>query len=669
MKRAIAAAIQVTLLVGFATVAVGAIPVQAATLDPCSASTPFPANDDSSVGPVSLGFSPDFFGSNYSDVYVNNNGNVTFNSPLGLFTPSPIGTGLGFPIIAPFWADVDTRGSGSAVTTYGTTTYGGHAAFCVSWDGVGYFASQTDKLNSFQLLLVDRSDVNAGDFDIVFNYNQIQWETGGASGGTDGLGGSSARAGYSDGSSNAFELPGSAVNGGLLDSNASTGLTQNSTSGAPAGQYVFPVRNGLPPSSSIAGTVWNDVNGNGSNDAGGGSRAPQVPGPAVQPFTDSGVPGVTVCLSSTGSNCNEGVPSTLTDENGNYVFTNLAPGNYRVSFLLPSGWHNTGALTQYDISLGSAENNVGNDFFIQQDASPASLSLTKSGSPDPVQEQNPITYTLDASNGGSGDANDVVVTDNLPAGTTFNQVTTTQGLCTHTATTVTCSLGTLGADSTATVTLIVQAPNVTANTIITNNASVSASNADTANASADTHVLVNTGGSTDGQVPPDTSVPLTFTTGTQSSNGQPSVNSGDKTNVSIIIPPGGPGGSVSLEEQPCPVAPCTGAAAAKDTAAQAVAPNAKVVLGGVPPTGYPNTKPFRVTLLYDKTLNPKSGPVWYFKQGTTPTEIKLPHCGTTPPNGGKPCVLTNALITTGPPAILGDWKVVVRINSDPKMRK
>ena len=110
MKRAIAAAIQVTLLVGFATVAVGAIPVQAATLDPCSASTPFPANDDSSVGPVSLGFSPDFFGSNYSDVYVNNNGNVTFNSPLGLFTPSPIGTGLGFPIIAPFWADVDTRG-------------------------------------------------------------------------------------------------------------------------------------------------------------------------------------------------------------------------------------------------------------------------------------------------------------------------------------------------------------------------------------------------------------------------------------------------------------------------------------------------------------------------------------------------------------------------------
>ncbi len=89
----------------------------------------------------------------------------------------------------------------------------------------------------------------------------------------------------------------------------------------------------------------------------------------------------------------------------------------------------------------------------------------------------------------------------------------------------------------------------------------------------------------------------------------------------------------------------------------------------IPPTGYPNTKPFKVTLLYDKTLHAKLSPVFYFKPGVTPTEIKLPHCGTTPPNGGKPCVLTNALITTGPPAIKGDWKVVVRINSDPKMRK
>ena len=74
-------------------------------------------------------------------------------------------------------------------------------------------------------------------------------------------------------------------------------------------------------------------------------------------------------------------------------------------------------------------------------------------------------------------------------------------------------------------------------------------------------------------------------------------------------------------------------------------------------------------MLWDKTLGARKSPVFYFKPGGTPTEITLPHCGTTPPNGGKPCVLQNAKITTGPPAIRGDWKVVVRINSDPRMRK
>ena len=67
--------------------------------------------------------------------------------------------------------------------------------------------------------------------------------------------------------------------------------------------------------------------------------------------------------------------------------------------------------------------------------------------------------------------------------------------------------------------------------------------------------------------------------------------------MSIIVPPGGPGGSITLDELPCPIAPCTGAAAAKDRAAQAAA-TAKVVLGGVvfnvvPPAGYPNNTPFR----------------------------------------------------------------------------
>jgi uncharacterized repeat protein (TIGR01451 family) len=228
-------------------------PVLAAAIEPlagCTTNT-LPANDDGSTGAVDLGFTANFFGTSYTQLYINNNGNVTFTGPLGAFTPQPL-VSAGVPIIAPFWADVDTTGAGSAVVSYGPTTFDGHPALCVDWEGVGvgYFAGHYDKLNKFQLLIVGRTDVGAGDFDILFNYDQVQWETGDASGGVGGLGGSSARAGYSNGDSQtpatSFELAGSAVNGAFLDSNVTTGLVNNSHNSAVLGRYIFPVRNGTP---------------------------------------------------------------------------------------------------------------------------------------------------------------------------------------------------------------------------------------------------------------------------------------------------------------------------------------------------------------------------------------------------------------------------------------
>jgi uncharacterized repeat protein (TIGR01451 family) len=315
------------------------------------------------------------------------------------------------------------------------------------------------------------------------------------------------------------------------------------------------------------------------------------------------------------------------------------------------------------------------EFTTVNPAAGPNLHISKSDDPDPVQELNPITYTIDVNNTGSTNATNTTVVDHLPPGTTFVSAKSTQGNCTHTPTVVTCHLGTLVASEGGgeTVTIVVQAPNVTEDTVIENAAGVSASNADSADTTEDTTVLVNDGGSTSGTVPPNSPTPLTFTTGTQSAGGQTVVNGSDKTAVSIVVPKGGPGGNVSLDEVACPTAPCTGAAAARDTAAQQAA-TAKIVLGGVafdvvPPDNYPNNKPFKVTMLWDKTLNGHKSPVFYFKQGVTPTEITLPHCGQTPPNSGKPCVIKNEKITSGPAIALGDWKVVVRINSDPRMRK
>lgn len=86
--------------------------------------------------------------------------------------------------------------------------------FVANWVGVGYYPSASNLLNSFQMVLVDRSETGACNFDIVFNYNGILWETGGASGG--GFGGNSARVGYSAGtgiSGSFYEFIGSGVNG------------------------------------------------------------------------------------------------------------------------------------------------------------------------------------------------------------------------------------------------------------------------------------------------------------------------------------------------------------------------------------------------------------------------------------------------------------------------
>ncbi len=197
---------------------------------------------------VSIGFANpiNFFGNSYSSLYVNNNGNITFNAPLSTFTPFGLTTNIGTPVIAPFFADVDTR-TGNTVT-FGSGTVGGRSAFGANWPGVGYFSENTDKTNNFQAILIDRSDTGAGNFDIQFNYGSIQWETGGASGGTGGLGGSSARVGYSNGSGNAgtfFELPGSGVNGAFLDSNLSTGLINNDLNSDVLGRYIFSVRGGV----------------------------------------------------------------------------------------------------------------------------------------------------------------------------------------------------------------------------------------------------------------------------------------------------------------------------------------------------------------------------------------------------------------------------------------
>ncbi len=247
-------------------------------------------NDDGSTGAVPLGFVINFFGNDVSNVFVNNNGDVTFGSSLSTYTPSGLGADyLGTPIIAPFFADVDTRGVGAANSvTYGTGTFAGHEAFGVTWTEVGYYAAHVDKLDTFQVILVDRSDTGNGNFDIYFNYGQIQWETGDASGGTNGLGGTSAAAGFSGGSGTAgtyFQLAGSLQPGSFLDGGPDA-LASDTNDGV-SGQYLFAVRDGVTIASSgitgdktLVGLGGNDtlIGGSGNDMLVGGSGADRMTG-------------------------------------------------------------------------------------------------------------------------------------------------------------------------------------------------------------------------------------------------------------------------------------------------------------------------------------------------------------------------------------------------------
>lgn len=206
------------------------------------------SNDDGSTSAVPMGITANFFGTSYNDVFVNNNGNITFDSPLGTFTPFSLNE-TGRVIIAPFFADVDTSNFGNEVR-YGPGVVNDRPAFGVTWPGVDCYGGDGSVLNQFQVLLIDRSDVGAGDFDIEFNYNSILWETGVASGGDITCqGGNSARVGYSNGSGLSgtfFELPGSGIPGAFLDSNLSTGLVNNSLNSSTQGRYIFSVRSGVP---------------------------------------------------------------------------------------------------------------------------------------------------------------------------------------------------------------------------------------------------------------------------------------------------------------------------------------------------------------------------------------------------------------------------------------
>ena len=172
----------------------------------------FPGNDDNStsvnISTLSGNSGLTVLGKEFDKyLYLSNNGYMRLDVGDGSYTPYPL-TNTSNPIVAAFFGDVDTRG-GIGNVYYGTLATNTNNKAVLTWVNSGYYSYGRDKRNTFQLQLENLGQ----EINMRMSYDQLQWTTGSASGGSGGLYGTVARAGFAiTGINNQvvkFELPSS----------------------------------------------------------------------------------------------------------------------------------------------------------------------------------------------------------------------------------------------------------------------------------------------------------------------------------------------------------------------------------------------------------------------------------------------------------------------------
>jgi hypothetical protein len=225
------------------------IPLDASfSVVPMDASGYCQRNDDYSSPAITLPFGFSLYGQTFTSCYINNNGNISFGSPYWTYTPAGFPVS-GYPMVAAFWADVDTRAAASGAVWYRLDSN----RLVVIWDHTGYYGAHSDKLNTFELILTDGTDPTIGvGNNVGFCYDAMQWTTGDASGGSDGFGGAPATVGINQGDGihfaqlGRFDRPGEDYGGPESSTNGISYLDNKQFHFNAGVQNIAPVAGGFP---------------------------------------------------------------------------------------------------------------------------------------------------------------------------------------------------------------------------------------------------------------------------------------------------------------------------------------------------------------------------------------------------------------------------------------
>ncbi|XP_070554812.1 sushi, nidogen and EGF-like domain-containing protein 1 [Ptychodera flava] len=239
------------------------------TYDPCYNDLLFPygpefgdnvneKNDDGGSGEYFVSIPFPFFDENHDSLWVNTNGVISFLTEVMTFTPDPFPLDDNRRLVAPFWADVDTRDGGDVyyrevhdpndhllkqTKELIVQQFADHQKFEVTWlfiatwDDVAFFDSSAIgnlKRNTFQCVLA----TNGRHSFALYHYGNVTWTTGAASQGDPdtGLGGKPAQVGFNAGDGINFDVVNGSRTGDIvnIDTWSNVGV---------AGRFLFRIDN------------------------------------------------------------------------------------------------------------------------------------------------------------------------------------------------------------------------------------------------------------------------------------------------------------------------------------------------------------------------------------------------------------------------------------------